>query len=118
MLFKFHLFFIHFIKRIFIMTSIKLALAAALLALSTVSAQADTGSPNILASVATNAVETLSDADASKTRGEYRKCYFTQCYYQVSSKKLSTYNKWYKSRNYLGSFKTYGFWGKRYYVAR
>jgi len=104
------------------MNSIKLAIAATLLAISASSVQADTGSPSILSSVAANSVETLSNADASKTRGEYRVCagpFFAKvCSISVSSRKLSNYNGWWSSRKYLFSFKKYGWWGKRYYVAR
>ena len=102
------------------MTSTKLALATLLLAISASSAQADTSTPSILASVSTDSVQTLSNADASKTRGEYRKCtaFNTVCYFQTSSKKHSNYSNWYSSRQYLFSFKKYGWWGKRYYVAR
>jgi phosphate-selective porin len=55
---------------------LKLALAIALLAVSTSAVQAaDKGTPNILASVSTDSVQTLSKSDASNTRGEYRISY-------------------------------------------
>jgi len=55
---------------------LKLALATALLAVSTSAVQAtDKGTPNILASVSTDSVQTLSKSDASNTRGEYRLYY-------------------------------------------
>ena len=51
---------------------LQLALAAAILAVSTSAAQAaDTRTPDILGSVSAEAVQALSKADASHTRGEY-----------------------------------------------
>ncbi len=54
---------------------LQLALITAVLAVSTTVAQAaDTRTPDILGSVSGGSVQTLSKADASKTRGEYWKC--------------------------------------------
>ena len=57
------------------MNSIKLAIITILLTLSVATVQADTTTPNILSAVAANSLQTLSDTEASKIRGEYRDCY-------------------------------------------
>jgi hypothetical protein len=105
------------------MTSVKLALATIIIAISASSAQADTSTPSILASVSTDSVQTLSNSDASKTRGEYRTCiaFKTVCYYQISSKKLLASHGWSSSRQYLFSFEKfiqYSLWKRKFYVAR
>ena len=51
---------------------LQLALAAAILAVSTSAAQAaDTRTPDILGSVSSESIQNLNKTDASKTRGEY-----------------------------------------------
>lgn len=51
---------------------LQLALATAVLAISTSAVQAaDTRSPDILASVSTGSVQALSNNDASQVRGQY-----------------------------------------------
>jgi hypothetical protein len=104
------------------MKSVNLAIAATLLAISASSVQADTGTPNILSSVSANSVETLSNADASKTRGEYRQCIGSwrvkYCRTIYSPKRLSQYSSWHSSRRYLGRYKVGTWLIKKLYVAR
>lgn len=100
------------------MNTVKLALAATFLAISTSSVQADTGSPSILSSVSANSAETLSNADASKTRGQFRNCTFfnTICYDQHTQNYHSSYVDWFSSSRYVSSY-TDGL-GRNIYVAR
>jgi hypothetical protein len=105
------------------MKSINLAIAATLLAISVSSVQADTGTPSILSSVSADSVQTLNKADASKTRGEYRQCFGSTCFYIHTPFGLSTYNNGWSSRKYVGSYTKRIGWGwfskrVRIYVAR
>jgi len=101
----------------FIMNLIKLAIIAILLTLNLATVQADTATPNILSSVSENSMQTLNNSEANKIRGEYYSCDITgRCYIQISSKKLR--NTYSENHTYLFSFKQYGFWGKKHYVAR
>jgi len=96
----------YLMEKVFIMNSIKLAIITTFLTLSVATAEADTANtatPNILSSVSANSIQTLSNTEARKTRGEYRNCYFSFCYntyliFQIREipkhvKLIETYNK-------------------------
>jgi hypothetical protein len=99
---------------------LKLALASTLLALGATTAQAaDTRTPDILSSVSSNSVQSMSAIDAAKARGEYLHCTIkwgsTGC--NVNWSKTKPKYGWSRS----GSTLTYNkhlfkAWG--YYVAR
>jgi len=89
------------------MNSIKLAIITTLLGLSVASVQADTATPNILSSVSEHSVQTLSDTEASKIRGQVRECTFFNIFCNEiiiqldSGRDVSQYNNYYSSRKHV-----------------
>ena len=114
--------FIHITQEL-IMKSVNLTIAIMLLAITASSAQADTGSPSILSSVSPNSVETLSNAEASKMRGEYRVCHSlapTVCIeYHTPIHLPKLFRQFGFNREHLRSYRIgWGWFRTKIYVAR
>jgi hypothetical protein len=102
---------------------LKLALVTAFLAVSASSVQADTGTPDILASVSSNSVQAMANNEAGEIRGEYLTCkfdsskkYLVACKPSISRSTKAT--GWVGLDGYrwhLFNLRKYGFWGKKNY---
>jgi len=98
------------------MNSIKLVIITTLLTLSVATAQADTTTPNILSSVSENSIQTLSNSEAGKVRGEYRECNWFGCTVWTSYDHLANYSNWFSFRKSLG--RLYDLKGRKIYASR
>ena len=94
---------------------LKLALATAFLAIGVSSVQA-ADTPDLLSSISTSSVQTMSVEEAAKARGEYLSCHLTLkkislgCSIKITKKTLSKYVKGGGTYTYnLKLFRAFGY---------
>jgi hypothetical protein len=89
---------------------------------ATTAQAADTRTPDILSSVSSNSVQSMSEDEVLNTRGEYLTCYFdtSKKYYVNCKPSISHHTKttgWLTNgyRWHLFDMRKYAFWGSKHY---